>query len=58
MSVYIFIRADMFYPIELRDDDDARANAECNPGTVRVENALTGETVWPVPLNAEAEAPT
>lgn len=56
MSLYLFIRADVFYPIELRDDDDARANAECNPGTVRVENALTNEIVWPVPYNAEGDA--
>lgn len=38
-EVYIFFRDIGFYPIELRDDDDARANAECNPGTLRVEDA-------------------
>lgn len=37
--VYVFFRDGMFYPISLRDDDDAIANAECNPGTLRVEDA-------------------
>jgi hypothetical protein len=46
---YIFIRAEMFYPIELRDDADAVANALCNPGTLRVENGITGRTVWQAP---------
>ena len=46
-SVYLFHRADGFYPLELRNDDEARANAECNPGTLKVENAITGAVVWP-----------
>lgn len=47
MQTYVFYRDEMFYMIDLMDDADAVANAECNPGTRRVESALTGETVWP-----------
>lgn len=47
MNVYIFFREDGFYPLELESDASARANAELNPGTLRVENAVTRETVWP-----------
>ena len=47
MTVYIFQRDEMFYPLELKDDADAIANAKCNPGTLKVTNAETGETVWP-----------
>lgn len=44
--IYIFFREnDAWYPVELSDDDEARRNAECNPGTVRVEN-LNEEKVW------------
>lgn len=46
MNLYIFHRSDMFYPILLKDDKDARLNAECNPGTTKVENAITNEVVW------------
>lgn len=46
-KLYIFFRKGTFYPIELRDDEDARCNAECNPGTLRVE-AANGRVVWPV----------
>jgi len=48
-ALYIFVRKDMFYPIMLYDDADARANAECNPGTVRVEDH-TGRIVWEAPV--------
>lgn len=44
-NIYIFFRADGFYPIELRDDEDARKNAEWNSGTLRVEDAK-GRVVW------------
>lgn len=47
---YIFHRSNGWYPVELRDDRDACANAEANPGTVKVENATTREIVWPQPL--------
>lgn len=46
MNTYIFMRDDMFYLIELMDDADAVANAECKPGTRRVEDML-GNQVWP-----------
>ncbi len=45
-KVYLFFREGMFYPIELRDDEQAVSNAECNPGTVRVEDGITGHVVW------------
>lgn len=43
---FIFIREGGFYPLELPEATVAD-NAECNPGTIRVEDALTGEVVWP-----------
>lgn len=46
-GLYTFHREGMFYPIALRDDADAIANAKCNPGTLKVVNELTGATVWP-----------
>jgi len=45
-SLYTFHRAEGFYPLVLKDDDDAKVNAFCNPGTLKVVNELTGETVW------------
>lgn len=45
MRPYLFFREVGFYMIELRDDADAVANAECNPGTLRVEDA-EGNVVW------------
>lgn len=42
---YVFFRKDMWYPIEMKDDADACANAECNPGTMRVED-ISGRVVW------------
>lgn len=47
-NVYLFVReGGFFYPIELNDDNDAKANAECNPGTMRVED-MEGRIVWEV----------
>ena len=43
--LFFFIRADGFYPLEL-PEDTVVDNAECNPGTLRVEDAQTGEIVW------------
>lgn len=48
MSSYVFYRDEMFYMIDLADDADAIANAECNPGTRRVED-MRGNQVWPEP---------
>lgn len=44
-KIYIFHRADMWYPIELRDDEDAIANAKCNPGTTKVTDDKN-KIVW------------
>lgn len=51
METYVFFRIhpetnlEMFYPVDLKDDDDAVANAEANPGTLRVET-VEGREVW------------
>jgi len=49
MHIYIFHRNDdnkrTFYPLELKDDADAIANAIANPGTVEVTDAK-GRVVW------------
>lgn len=42
---YVFFRKEGFYPLELRDDEEAKRNAEWNPGTVRVED-INGKVVW------------
>lgn len=47
-NVYLFFRDGMFYPLELSDDESAIANAKCNPGTTRVEDAFNRRIVWPV----------
>jgi len=44
-SIYIFFREDMFYPLSLVNDEDAIVNAECNPGTLKVEDT-NGRVVW------------
>jgi hypothetical protein len=44
-KIYLFFREDMFYPLELVDDDDANANAECNHGTAEVRT-FDGEIIW------------
>lgn len=43
--LFLFVRNDGFYPIELPEDTVAD-NAECNKGTIRVIDAKTGEVVW------------
>lgn len=44
--IYIFFRGNEgWYPIELSDHEEARRNAECNPGTTRVET-VREEVVW------------
>jgi hypothetical protein len=50
MKVYIFFRADMWYPIELKDDADAIANAAYNAGTTKVEDS-SGKVIWELPKN-------
>lgn len=44
-NIYIFIRADGFYQLELENDAVAKANAENNPGTLRVKTP-DGKIVW------------
>ena len=41
----IFVRENGFYPLEL-PEATIEDNAKCNPGTLRVEDALTGEILW------------
>ena len=47
----LFIREDVFYPIQLFGAKPAAVecadHAALNPGTLRVEDALTGEVLWP-----------
>lgn len=43
---YTFHREEGWYPLQLGSDFEARANAECNPGTLKVVNELTQETVF------------
>lgn len=42
---FLFVREEGFYLLELPELTVAD-NAECNPGTLRVEDARTGEVVW------------
>lgn len=45
--IYLFVRPEVgFYPLDLGSDDEAIANAECNPGTLKVLNAITEREVW------------
>lgn len=44
-QIYIFHRGDMFYPIELNDDNDAIKNAEHNKGTTKVTN-INDKVIW------------
>lgn len=52
MMDYIFHREHegkgFFYPVQLRDDKDAVANALHNIGTIKVTRP-DGELVWPKP---------
>lgn len=49
-EIVIFVRENMFYPIQLSglkpSAEEAAEHAACNPGTLRVET-LTGEVLWP-----------
>lgn len=45
MNIYLFFRGNYFYTMILKDDQEAIANAECNPGTTRVEN-LNKKIIW------------
>lgn len=41
----LFIRDGFFYVIELPENDDLNAHAECNPGTLRIED-VHGNILW------------
>lgn len=43
---YTFHRASGWYPVELSSDEEACRNALCNPGTEKVVNEISGETIW------------
>jgi 8-oxo-dGTP diphosphatase len=49
LGVYEFHRKNSWYPIQLKDDAEAIKNAENNPGTLKVINAVTRKVVWPLP---------
>ena len=42
----IFIREEVFYAIEIPENQDLNKHAECNPGTLRIED-LEGNVLWP-----------
>lgn len=46
VRLVIFHRDMGWYPIELPDSDDLAAHAHHNPGTLKISDALTGETLW------------
>ena len=43
---YTFVRAEGFYPLILKSDEEAEANGMSNPGTIKVTNELTGKVVF------------
>lgn len=43
---FIFHREGMWYPLELPENDDLAAHAECNPGTLKITDAVTGKVLW------------
>lgn len=47
VRTFIFFRKEGFYLIDLPEATVADC-AECNPGTLRVEDALTGDVEWPL----------
>jgi len=49
-QIYTFHRKDGFYPLVLKDDADALANAKCNPGTLKVVNEITHVVVFDADL--------
>lgn len=46
MRPLLFFRGSNFYPLDLPLYDDLNAHAECNPGTLKITCALTGEVLW------------
>jgi len=50
----VFRRAGGFYVIDLPVDDDLAEHARLNPGTLRIEDGLTGAQLWPSRLKEVA----
>lgn len=46
MRPLLFHREGFFYPLDLPLYDDLSAHAECNPGTLKITDAITGEILW------------
>lgn len=51
MMTYVFVRSEGFYILDLIGNEDARENAELNPGTIRVED-IFGRVIWEAPKDA------
>lgn len=49
MRVFIFFRAEGWYPVELPSESHVLPNVQCNPGTIKVED-MDGNVVWPVEI--------
>jgi hypothetical protein len=52
MKTYIFVRKEGFYPIKLKDDEEAKMNAEINEGTIQVIDPLTEDVIWDININS------
>ena len=52
MNLYVFFRAEGFYPLELENDASAKSNAAINPGTLKVVRMfpLPEVTLWDVSI--------
>ena len=55
MIPYAFVREEGFYPLLLKDDEDAIANAENNPGTRFVIDPASLRLVWAAPDLSEED---
>lgn len=44
--IYTFHRKEGFYPLELNSNEEAKANALRNPGTLKVVNEITKEIIY------------
>lgn len=48
LTAIIFFREDGWYPVEYPVGySDWQAEADRNPGTIRIEDGLTGRILWP-----------
>lgn len=44
----LFFREGFFYPVELTPKCSVEEHARLNPGTLKVEDAATGDVLWSV----------